>query len=119
MEPPQIRTSFSCFSFLDAMYTFAPFATRPDAIIFPIPEPPPVTRAVYRVHMSGVYEVDAFAEFVQQHLATLSASNEVIHTDFALHREQARDFEVCGVKGRVIMAYIVQDLQHTTDRRAT
>ena len=47
MEPPQIRTSFSCFSFLDAMYTFAPFCTYAAAIMLPIPEPPPVITAAH------------------------------------------------------------------------
>lgn len=34
------------------MYTFAPFATRAAAIIFPIPDPPPVTKADKGYHVS-------------------------------------------------------------------
>lgn len=45
-KPETTLTSFSCFSFRDAMYTFAPFRTRAAAIIVPIPDPPPVTSAV-------------------------------------------------------------------------
>ena len=46
-------TSLSCFSLRDAMYTLAPFCTYADAIILPMPEPPPVTTAV-RVTLSAL-----------------------------------------------------------------
>ena len=37
-------TSFNCSSLREAIYTLAPFWAKPCAIIFPIPEDPPVTR---------------------------------------------------------------------------
>jgi hypothetical protein len=46
------RTSLSCFSFREAMYTLAPLCAKPAAIIFPIPELPPVTRT-FETQKSG------------------------------------------------------------------
>ena len=46
-------TSLSCFSLRDAMYTLAPFCTYADAIMLPMPEPPPVTTAVRRIFLAS------------------------------------------------------------------
>lgn len=53
------RTSFSCFSFLAAMYTLPPFCTYAAAIIVPIPDPPPVTTAVSERSFSEVHRARA------------------------------------------------------------
>jgi hypothetical protein len=40
-------TCFSCPSFLETIYTFAPLFTSAEAIISPIPDPPPETSAIF------------------------------------------------------------------------
>jgi hypothetical protein len=44
-------TSLSCSSLRDAIYTLAPFCTYAEAIIVPMPDPPPVTTAVHFVKL--------------------------------------------------------------------
>lgn len=73
-------TSFSCDSLRDAMYTFAPFCTYADAIMEPMPEPPPVTTAA----------PDALRGF----RTLIGARGLLLLTNFALHVEQRGDGEV-------------------------